>query len=89
MMVQRLEAATKQEERAQKAEILPRLTQPNLFNLFSMPVTTISKRFCQRERFRSVESLRVMSLEPTTSTSISPHVNTMVALSLKNRVARR
>ena len=49
-----------------------------------MPVTTISKRFCQRERFRSVESLRVMSFEPTTSTSISPQVNTIVPLSLKN-----
>ena len=31
-----------------------------------------------------MESLRVMSFEPTASTSISPHVNTMVALSLKN-----
>jgi hypothetical protein len=40
-----------------------------------MPVTTISRRFCQRERFRPMESLRVMSLEPTASTSISPHVN--------------
>ena len=49
-----------------------------------MPVTTISSRFCQRERFRSVESLRVMSFEPTASTSISPQVNTIVALSLKN-----
>ena len=49
-----------------------------------MPVTTISRRFCQRERFRSVESLRVMSFEPTASTSISPQVNTMVPLSLRN-----
>src|ERR1035438_3177987 len=49
-----------------------------------MPVTTISKRFCQRERFRSVESSRVMSFDPTASTSISPHVKTMVPLSLRN-----
>src|SRR5271157_958839 len=49
-----------------------------------MPVTTISRRFCQRERFRPVESLRVMTFEPTASTSISPHVITIVALSLKN-----
>ena len=44
----------------------------------------ISRRFCQRERSNPIESLRVMSFEPTASTSISPHVNTMVALSLKN-----
>src|ERR1035438_4397602 len=43
----------------------------------------ISSRFCQRERFSSVESLRVISFEPATSTSISPHVNTIVPLSLK------
>ena len=49
-----------------------------------MAVTTISKRFCQRERFKSVESLRVMSFEPTASTSISPQVKTMVPLSLRN-----
>ncbi len=51
---------------------------------FSMPVTMISRRFCQRERFRSVESLRVTSFEPTASTSINAQVNTMVALSLRN-----
>ena len=49
-----------------------------------MAVTTISSRFCQRERCRPVESLRVMSFEPTASTSISPHVNTIVPLSLRN-----
>src|SRR5581483_5149206 len=48
-----------------------------------MPVTTISRRFCQRERFKSVESLRVISFEPAASTIISPHVNTIVPLSLK------
>ena len=31
-----------------------------------------------------MESLRVISLEPPASTSISAQVNTMVALSLKN-----
>src|SRR5208337_3793123 len=51
---------------------------------FSMPVTTISRRFCQRERFRSVESFRVMSLEPMASKSINPHVKTIVPLSLRN-----
>src|SRR5450830_1458161 len=49
-----------------------------------MLVTTISSRFCQRERVWSVVSLRVMTLEPTTSSSIKPQVNTMVPLSLKN-----
>src|SRR5208282_2526960 len=50
---------------------------------FPMPVTTISRRFCQRDRFIPVESLRVTSLEPTASTSISPQVNTIVPFSLK------
>ena len=50
----------------------------------SMLVTIISSRFCQRDRFESVERLRVTSLEPTTSTSITAQVNTMVPLSLKN-----
>ena len=49
-----------------------------------MAVTTISSRFCQRERSNPMESLRVMSFEPTASTSISPQVKTMVALSLRN-----
>src|SRR3984885_10278026 len=46
-----------------------------------MPVTTISNRFCQRERSSPVARLRVMSHEPPARTSMSPHVNTMVALS--------
>src|ERR1035437_2496557 len=49
-----------------------------------MPVTTISKRLCQRERSRPVESLRVMSFEPTANTNISAHVNTMVPFNLNN-----
>jgi hypothetical protein len=39
-----------QEERAQKAEILLRVGRPTSSICFSMPVTTISRRFCQRER---------------------------------------
>jgi hypothetical protein len=50
---------------------------------FSIAVTMISRKSCQRDRFKSVESLRVMSLEPTASTNISPHVNTIVPLSLR------
>src|SRR5664279_4601607 len=47
-----------------------------------MPVTTISSRFCQRVRCISRESLRVTSIDPTTSTHIKPHVYRIVALSL-------
>ena len=50
----------------------------------SIPVTMISSRFCQRERVCSVESLRVMSHDPATSTNINAHVNTMVPLSTRN-----
>src|SRR5580700_2497234 len=49
-----------------------------------MPSTTISKRFCQRDRFRSMESRRVTSFEPPASASINTHVNTIVPLSLTN-----
>src|ERR1700722_15422236 len=49
-----------------------------------MPVTTISNRFCQRERLSPVARLRVMSHEPPANTSLSPHVNAMVALSFTN-----
>ena len=73
-----------QKERAEKAEILLRVAQADFFDLFSMPVTTISRRFCQRERSSPVESLRVMSFEPTASTNISAQVNTIVPLSLIN-----
>src|SRR4030042_6931926 len=44
---------------------------------------TLSARAAVVER-GPVGGLRVMSFEPTASTSISPHVNTMVALSLRN-----
>jgi len=72
----------KYEERAQKTDIFLRVTQAYVFNLFLDAGDDDFQRFCQRERSRPVESLRVMSLEPPASTSISPHVNTMVALSL-------
>ena len=51
------------------------LRRPTSSICCSMPVTMISRKFCQRERFRSMDSLRVTSFEPTVSTSISPHVN--------------
>ena len=47
-----------------------------------MLVTIISSKFCQGVRFRPVPMLRVMSLDPTASTAMSPQVNTMVPLSL-------
>jgi hypothetical protein len=89
MTVHRLASRDEQEERAQKSRDISRLLRPTSSICFSMAVTMISSRFCQRERFRSVDSLRVMSFEPTASTSISPQVKTMVALSLKTRIARR
>src|SRR5580704_2464414 len=84
MTVQRLAKATKRKRVPRKPIYLFGWRRPTSSICFSMPVTTISRRFSQRERFRSVESLRVMSFEPTASTSISPHVNTIVPLSLRN-----
>src|ERR1017187_10003577 len=84
MTVQRLLRATNRKSVPRKPIYFFGSWRPTSSICFSMPVTTISNRFCQRERFSSVESLRVMSFEPTASTSISPHVNTMVPLSLRN-----
>src|SRR5664279_76838 len=84
MTVQRLARATNRKSVPRKPIYFSGWRRPASSICFSMPVTTISSRFCQRERFRPVESLRVMSFEPTASTSISPHVNTMVPLSLRN-----
>src|ERR1017187_423528 len=84
MIVHRAASATKRKSVPRKPIYLSGWRSPTSSICFSMPVTTISKRFCQRERFRSVESLRVMSFDPTASTSISPHVKTMVPLSLRN-----
>src|ERR1017187_1971805 len=84
MTVQRLPRATNRKSVPRTPIYFSGWRRPTSSICFSMPVTTISRRFCQRERSRPVESLRVMSFEPTASTSISPHVNTMVALSLRN-----
>src|SRR5664279_1504766 len=84
MTVQRLARATNRKSVPRKPRYVSGWRSPTSSICFSMPVTTISKEFCQRERLRSVVSFRVMSLEPAASTSISPHVNAMVALSLKN-----
>ena len=47
-----------QKQRAQKAEVLfAARARPDLADLLLMPVTTISSRFCQRERFSSVDKL--------------------------------
>src|ERR1019366_9493708 len=83
MTVQSAASATNKNSVPRKPIYFSGCFRPTSEICFSMPVTTISKRFCQRERFRSVESLRVMSLEPTASTSIKPQVNTIVPLSLK------
>src|SRR5665647_582083 len=84
MTVQRLARATNRKSVPRKPIYFSGWRRPTSSICFSMPVTTISSRFCQRERFRPVESLRVMSFEPTASTSISPHVNTIVPLNLRN-----
>src|ERR1035437_690228 len=82
--VPRLAVATNRKSVPKKPMYLRGWLRPTSSICCSMPVTTISSRFCQRERVRSVESLRVMSLAPKANTSIRPQVNTMVALSLKN-----
>src|SRR5665647_692541 len=84
MIVQSAASATNRNSVPRKPIYFSGCFRPTSSICFSMPVTTISKRFCQRERFKSVDSLRVISFEPTASTSISPQVNTIVALSLKN-----
>src|ERR1017187_5592298 len=84
MSVQSAASATNRKSVPRKPVYFSGCLRPTSSICFSMPVTMISRRFCQRERFRSVESLRVMSFDPTANTSISPHVNTMVPLSLRN-----
>src|SRR5271166_2402018 len=84
MTVQRLANATNRKSVPRKPIYFFGWRRPRSSICFSMPVTTISSRFCQRERFSSVERLRVMSFEPTASTNISPHVNAIVPLSLIN-----
>src|SRR5271169_5901669 len=84
MTVQRLANATNRKSVPRKPIYFFGWRRPTSSICFSMPVTTISSRFCQRDRFSSVERLRVMSFEPTASTNISPHVNTIVPLSLIN-----
>src|ERR1035438_6851136 len=84
MMVQRLARATNRKRVPRKPIYFSGWRRPTSSICFSMPVTMISSRFCQRDRLSSVESLRVTSFEPTASTSISPHVNTIVPLSLRN-----
>src|ERR1019366_5622219 len=84
MIVQSAASATNRKSVPRKPIYFSGCFRPTSSICFPMPLTTISKRFCQRERFRSVESLRVMSLEPTASTNINPQVNAIVPLSLKN-----
>ena len=73
-----------QEERAQKAEIFLRMRQADFFDLFLDAGDDDFQQVLPAGTFQSVESLRVISFEPTASTSISPQVNTMVPLSLRN-----
>src|SRR5665213_1031275 len=89
MTVQRLANATNRKSVPIKPIYFLGWRRPTSSICFSMPVTTISSRFCQRERFSSVERLRVMSFEPTASTNISPHVNTIVPLSLINQCCQK
>src|SRR5271157_5467653 len=84
MTVQRLANATNRKSVPRKPIYFFGWRRPTSSICFSMPVTTISSRFCQRERFSSLERLRVMSFEPSASTNISPHVNAIVPLSLIN-----
>src|SRR5664280_3906774 len=84
MMVQRLARATNKKSVPRKPTYLSECLRPTSWICFSMPVTTISRRLCQRERSRPVESLRVMSFEPTANTNISAHVNTIVPFNLNN-----
>src|ERR1035437_1888580 len=84
MMVQRLARATNRKRVPKKPIYFSGWRRPTSSICFSMPVTTISKRLCQRERSRPEESLRVMSFEPTANTNISAHVNTIVPFNLNN-----
>src|SRR5665647_3695029 len=84
MMVQRLASATNRKRVPRKPIYLSGWRRPTSSICFSIPVTTISRRLCQRERSRPVESFRVMSFEPTASTTISAHVNTIVPFNLNN-----
>src|SRR5580692_7649348 len=83
MIVQSAASATNKKSVPRKPIYFSGCFSPTSSICFSMPVTTISRRFCQRDRFKSAESLRVMSFAPTDSTSISPQVNTIVPFSLK------
>src|ERR1035437_4633793 len=82
MTVQRAANATNRKSVPRKPIYFSGCGRPTSSICFSIEVTIISNRFCQRVRFSSVERLRVISLAPKASTSISPHVNTMVPLSL-------
>src|ERR1039458_6006413 len=84
MMVQRLASATNRKRVPRKPIYFSGWRRPTSSICFSMPVTTISRRLCQRERSRPVESFRVMSFEPTANTNISAHVNTVVPFNLNN-----
>src|SRR5664280_516760 len=84
MMVQRLTSATNRKRLLKKPIYFSGWRRPTSSICFSMPVTTISKRLCQREHSKPVESLRVMSFEPTANTNISAHVNTIVPFNLNN-----
>src|SRR5664279_1066135 len=83
-MVQRLARATNRKRVPKKPIYLSGWRRPTSSICFSMPVTTISRRLCQRERSRPVDSLRVMSFEPTANTNINAHVNTIVPFNLNN-----
>src|SRR5580704_9729259 len=84
MTMHRLARATKRKSVPRKPMYFCGSRRPTSLICCSMPVTTISRRFCQRARRRSVESLRVASHEPTTSTNIKAHVKAIVPFSLTN-----
>src|SRR5579872_2814369 len=84
MTVQRLASATNRKSVPTKPIYFSGWRRPTSSICCTMPVTTISSRFCQRDRFSSVERLRVMNFEATASANISPQVNTIVPLSLRN-----
>src|SRR5512146_3021498 len=82
-MVKMLAIATNRNKVPRKPRYFSGCRRPTSAICPLMAVTTISSRFCQRERARPAESLRVTSFEPTASTNIDPQVIAMVALSLR------
>src|SRR5208337_5634365 len=81
MIAQRLDTAMSRNKVPRKPRYLAGLWRPTSWICFSIVVTTISRKPCQREMCTSVTSLRVISHAPKVITTINPQVVTMVLLS--------